>query len=676
MEDIMRTMEQEMYLLKSPFVTKQHDLQVASVYSDEDFDHNFHVGESKALLKPNDNLVAKWELEFGKDGGFSINTDIQSYTSLLKHIEGLNAKPIFFPIIKQPMLASLSAGGGYLHKTMLSSVLRKGNFKITIASIQNIQRKQTTLLIELPSVLMQQKDLSLKLVSTYFSCGFLHRVIFHQATFYDMFVNGYTDPESSPVVCALSAAVLTMRCKHVMDIVPYDQQMELGEYFFNKARQIVSLQFDEATIETMVVYLHMAFYKSNLLRPQEARVYLDMAIRIRQILAEDTYKSAPTASLSKSSRYAREYETFKRLHAGFLDVLRFIQFVNNQRGVPVKNTNNKSPNKDKSFEKVFQSICSSEYNPTPMSDESQQIVRAIMKENYVNLITQVVGPYFRRVRFGQDEFIPLSFLVKTEQDLHEVYNHKIPFDYRLSQSIFEDGISDEEFKKRLAQDNRTDIVSVSIASRYHQSILALHEPFLPVIKRPPVLAALSLLQEDVNLPQQNKRKREPELCNSPGETSLSSANTMSYSSSDDMDDYDDTEVVSAYSIRAQDICHKKAITVVRLLEYQCMTLGSCNVPVACLLCAWDILVRDSCLGMTLNNLEESGAGIFLTPNDIRLAREYAVRCIEVLRRGYVYNGAERDIWEYYERIEAQLLKALCFDTSPTAKYWEPVSTWY
>lgn len=671
MEDIMRTMEEELFLLKLP-LTKQHDLRAENAHSDEDSDKKIETDDNTSLSMLKNNVAAKWELQFGKDGGFSINTDIQSYTSLLKHIEALNAESTFFPIIRQPTLASLSVGDGFLHKNMISTVLRKGNFRITIASIQKSQRKQIPMLIEPPPVLTQQKGLSLQLANAYFACRFLHRVMFHQATFYDLFVN-YADPESSPVVCALSAAVLTMRCKHVMNLVPYDQQMELGEYYFNKARQAVSLQFDEATIETMIVYLHMALYKSNLLRPQEAHVYLDMAIRIRQILAEDTYKHPPTDSQTKS-RYAGEYENFKRLHAGFQDAIRFIQFVNNQRGVPVKNKN--KPRQEKTFEKVFRSICMEEYNPTAMPDESQQTVRAIMKENYLNDISAVVGPYFRRVRFGQEEMIPLSFLLKTEQDLHHVYNHKLPNEYRLSQSIFEDGLSDVEFKRRLQEDTRCDTVSVSIASRFHQSLLALHEPFLPVIKRPPVLAELSMLQEDVNPSSPKKRKRKFKEYHSPGEASLSSTNTMSSSSSEDTDDYDDIDVISVHSLRAQDICHKSAITVVRLLEYQCMTLGSCTIPIASLLCAWDILIRDSCLGMTLDDLEESGASNYLTPNDIRLAREYAVRCIEVLRRGYVYNGAEREIWEHYERIEVQLLKALCTDASPTAKYWEPVSTWY
>ncbi|KAG2236421.1 hypothetical protein INT48_008403 [Thamnidium elegans] len=649
LEDIIRTMEREMYLLKSPLLIK-HD----SAYADDDFDTT--VSRS---IQPTTATPANWQLTL-KQGRFSIHTDIQSYTSLLKHIETLGTQSLY-PIIKQPTLASLSAGGGYLHRHVLSSILRKGNYQA-------------------PKVISQQNNLALQLIDAYFSCRFLHRVIFHQKTFYDLFVDRRADPESSPVVCALSAAVLTMHCKHALSIVPYTEHMALAEYYFQKSRTAVSKQFDQVSMETMVAYLHMSLYKVNLLRPQEANMYLEMAIRIRQILAEDTYRLEPVYTTTKrtlkskiQSRYMREYETFKRLHAGFQDAVQFIQFVNNQRGVPVKQPKHKLCNKENTtFQKLFQSICAELYDPKPMPDESKQTIRAIMKEHYIGCMVKVVGPYFSRVRFGLDDMVPLSFLLKTEEDLKQVYYHQIPLNYRLAPSIFEDGLDDTEFKHRLQEDGRCDVVSVTLAARFYQSLLALHEPFLPVIKRHPTIMDLSMLQErtePVETTRQKKQKKKVRESQSPALASLSSSNTLSSSSSDDTDD-DDT-VLSVHALRAQEVCHKCSITVVRLLEYQCTTLQACTIPVPSLLCAWDILMRNACLGMTAVDLQESDASNYLTERDVQLAREYAVRCIEILRRGYIFNGAERGIWEYYEKIEKQLLNALDVSMLSTVKYWEP-----
>ncbi|KAI9257843.1 hypothetical protein EDC94DRAFT_522056, partial [Helicostylum pulchrum] len=628
LEDIMRTMEREMYLLKSPLLIK-HD----SAYADEDFDTTVSrsIQPTATTATP-----ANWKLTLN-GGQFSIHTDIQSYTSLLKHIETLGTQSLY-PIIKQPTLASLSAGGGYLHRHVLSSILRKGNYRATLHCIQTSQKQQQQQqqqqpkkLLEAPQAISQQSNLALQLIDAYFSCRFLHRVIFHQKTFYDLFVDRRVDPESSPVVCALSAAVLTMHCKHALSIVPYTEHMALAEYYFQKARTAVSKQFDQVSMETMVSYLHMSLYKVNLLRPQEANMYLEMAIRIRQILAEETYRLEPVYTTTKKtlkskiqSRYMREYETFKRLHAGFQDAVQFIQFVNNQRGVPVKQPKHKLCNKENTtFQKLFQSICAELYDPKPMPDESKQTIRAIMKEHYIGCMVKVIGPYFSRVRFGLDDMVPLSFLLKTEEDLKQVYYHQIPLNYRLAPSIFEDGLDDTEFKHRLQEDGRCDVVSVTLAARFYQSLLALHEPFLPVIKRPPTIMDLSIKKCEI------------------------------------------------HALRAQEVCHKCSITVVRLLEYQCTTLQACTIPVPSLLCAWDILMRNACLGMTAVDLQESGASNYLAERDVQSAREYAVRCIEILRRGYIFNGAERGIWEYYEKIEQQLLKALDVSMLSTVKYWEP-----
>ena len=686
LEDIMRTMEREMYLLKLPFLLKQGDesstsTAKTSVYSDDDdFDTHSHKVNSMSLNHKSRN-APRWQLKLGKEG-FTINTDIQSYTSLLKHIEALGTTSTFFPVVKQPTLASLSAGGGYLRRHVLSSILRKGQFKATLACIQKIEQRQSRFTIEpaTPTIVNEQPDLSLKLVNAYFSCRFLHRVVFHQKTFYEKFVNKRGDPEKSPVVCALAAAVLTMHCKHAMAIVPYDEQLSLGDYYFEKARHAVSLQFDEPCMETMIAYLYMSLYKANLLRPQEANMYLELAIRIRQLLAETTYQHPPvpiikdTKRIGKAksfNRYMGEYETFKRLHAGFQDAIEFIQFVNNKRGVPVKNTINRNTpsictNTNESFQKLFRSICADIYDPKPMPDESRQTVRAIMKEHYIARIAKTVGPYFRKVRFGDQDIIPLSFLMKTEEELNHVYYQQIPLDYRLATTIFEDGLDDTEFRKRLKEDGRCDVVSVTIAARFYQSRLALHEPFLPIITRPPSIIDLSLLQEttvDEEDKQGKKRKRKKDVY------------PTNSSSEEDTDGDGDSSILSVHALRAQDVCYRCAIIVVRLLEYQCTILEACTIPTPSLLCAWDILMRNSCLGMTQEDLEESGVSEYLSANDIQIAREYAVRCIEVLRRGYMFNGAERGIWEYYEDIENQLMKALCKNASPTAKYWEPVSTW-
>ncbi|KAI8875826.1 hypothetical protein K501DRAFT_338472 [Backusella circina FSU 941] len=652
LEDILKSMEREMCQLKS--LEKGNNMDI-TYELDADFDDTPVI--QKEQLKEN---THNWQLTIGNQNSIAIQTDITSFKTLLQHIEHLfsqQQQQMSTPLVKQPTLASLSAGGGYLRRYILSSYLRKGLFVSTMEGVRKVQHKQIKYIEYKDESLVKtwkhDKPIAIKLLEVYFSCRFLHRVLFHQKTFWDLFVNA-DDPEASPVVCAVCAALLTMHCKHVMHIIPYHQQVQLGEYFFQKARESLESQFDQVSLETLSAYLHMGIYKANILRPDEANVYLEMALRIRHILADDVYKYPPNhLSSSKSRRFIRsksftrtlgEWETFKRLHTGFQDVIQFIEFVNNERGVPVKG--HQRLRKRSHYYELFKEIPMLQYQPTPLPDESRQTVRAIMKEQFIGRIVSIVGPYFYRVRFGQDEMIPLSFLMTTEENLKRFYYHQLALDYQLSPCIFEDGIDDIEFKRRLNEDGRCDIASVTIAARFYQSQLALHEPFLPVMKR-----ARSNLDDHSLIAQYNIQPNKDDHTHH------------------DSDDDDNEDIVSIHALRAQEVCFKTAIIVVRLLEYQTNILEACTIPTPSLLTAWDIHMRNSCLGMSEQEIAQND---YLSASDVKISREFALRCIDVLKRGYLFNFAERSIWEHYQDIENQLLDALYVSNPPqSAHYWEP-----
>ncbi|KAI9487856.1 MAG: hypothetical protein EXX96DRAFT_94759 [Benjaminiella poitrasii] len=724
LEETMRNLEKEMTSFRSPLFIKQDK---KDDNSDDDFETDtFPSSSINDRLTKYQNAANNWQLTFNKNGSISIHTGIQSYSNLLNHIKALGTTSNFTPpIIKQPTLASFTIAGGYLKRNGLNSTLRKGNFIATIRTVRNLKHNQQDKLLLLsspsmsqsfspsssyiclqdpevtimmqaeskpPDIVYERENLALELINSYFSCCFLDRVVFHQKTFFDMFVNNNNDIESSPVVYALCATVLVIHCKHILAIVPYDQQFALGEYYFDKARSLIAMQFDEVSLETMITYLYMSLYKGKILQPKASYMYLEIAIRIRQILIETDYKALPITESSMAipltsigtngvkerrpvSRAVGEYEMFVRLHAAFMDATQFIQFINNQRGIPFNGKTGgpklhmKFNDQLKTFLKTFYRTCQDLYSPRVLADESQQMVRAIMKEYFLARTGKIMGPYIFRLRFSDNDLVPISLVMKTEQDIKNFYYRQMPTDYQLDDAIFEDGISDTEFKKRIREDKRCDIVSVSLAAQLYQSLIALHEPYLPVFYAPPALTDLVNMQ---GLPVEvepdekyvNKRKRDATERYPTPEVSTASE-----------EEDGKPDALHIYALRAQNICYKSAINVVRLLEYLCTELESCSIPQATLLCAWDILMRNSCLGMSDNDLEEAGVTKFMTKDAIQLSREYALRCIDVLRRGYMFNSAEKGILEYYKDIERQLLTTLCKPASSTAKYWEPVSTW-
>ncbi|KAI8880201.1 hypothetical protein K501DRAFT_325117 [Backusella circina FSU 941] len=625
-------LKQNVDQLRELMATMEDELQVVRTTT--------ATNSSNKKLK-NQDYQPNWQFSIGPLG-ITIHTDITSVQGLLFHIKALGA--LSDSILHPPTIPNrFYQDDDLLERHLLSSTLRRGNFQVLTKSIKSIQflnGSSDDAVVYHDTILNQQQTIMKQLVNTYFSCQFFNSVLFHERTFRRLFINGQR-LEQSPVACAICAVVLTIHCKHVLNVISYDQQMSWAHHFFKSARDVISMEFDTISLETVITYLLLAIYKANILRIEEAKVYLDMALRIRQLLQDEVYNN------NNSMVDPGEYETFKRLHKGFRHLCGFIQFLNRERGVPTRGKSymEKKKNDDESQNKqrdMIRNIFKLNFSPTPFDDESLLTARVIMKDVYALVLSGAIGSYLNRVRCGKDDMIPLSYVVKTEANLKEAYFQKIPSDFQLSMSIFEDGLDDVDFWKRLKDDPRCDLASVALATQYFQILVSLHEPFLPVLKKASHLPSSCSLITDDHLPVKAEESNDDE-------TSSSS----SFNSSQD------------HSLRAQDICFKSAIIVVRLLEYQCTMLPACTIARPTLLSVWDIHMRNACLGMS----EEE---FVLSPQNVQTAREYAIRCIGVLKRGYLFNAAERQIWEYYQNIEDQLLRALYgADSPPTAHYFEP-----
>ncbi|KAF7723159.1 hypothetical protein EC973_002294 [Apophysomyces ossiformis] len=557
-----------------------------------------------------------WQLTVMANG-MRIETNILSYVDLLNHIQKLSPT-----LVKQPSSPTLPT---VLERRFPWSAMRKGIFQATLRCIGQIAHQEFPTLHGPPKT-----TTTLALLDTYFSCQFYQQLIFHQPTFYKSFVSR-ADPESSAAVCALCAALLAMRCRHVLSIIPYDQQVRTGEYYFNRARMLVSLAFDEPTLETLCAYLLMAQYKVKLLRTDEAKLYLDIAVRMKHLLTNEYM--APDHD-------AGEREMFKRIHWGLWDVSTFIDYTNNRRGVPVKSMKHerdKAPLIDLNKNIVIQ-----DYLPIPLPDESEDVARALLREKYSKQLVICMRPYLCKVRFGEEKFLPLSMLTSTEEALNRNYHSILPASFRLPSDVLEDGLTDEEFQRRLRNYKYCDTSSVILGIKYHQALLSLHEPFLPAMpeRQGARKAGLSILEIDEN---------EDPVLSTP------------------------EEAVSAYALRAQEICYRCAVIIIRLMEYQVSNLHMCQIILPCLMSACDIHMRNACLG--LSDPEEMNA--FLTAKIVRSSRNYLIRAFNILRKGYLYNVAERGLWEHYQGVETQLLNAVTKVQPATVHYWEPMKpeTW-
>lgn len=550
--------------------------------------------------------------------GFSIETDIRSYDDLLQQVQ-LFSTTISIPLLKQPS----SNDPQLIPRYALPTSLRRAHYQASKRCMLLSENQSSPIIISNTLVNQFNHNLAIHLLDAYFSCQFYRTIFLHRNTFYSLFVNN-KDLHYSPVVSSFCAAILTLRCRHIQSTIPYEQQRQLQDLYYSRAHDLLEQTFDEPTLDTFMTYLFMAYYHSNLIRPKEARQYLDLGLRIRELIDEQ-YMSPDCNN--------NERELYKRLHVLISIIARKIEFLNNQRGIPLKV---KRPIRVISIE-LSKRIRSPKYQATPLSDESFQVERAILKDKYGSCINQILGPYLSHTRLSQDA-VPLSLLVKTESALNQYCFKDIPASYRLSLNIFENDISDAEFRQRLNNDKSTDPSTVTLAIRYYQALITIHEPFLPTL---------------------------------PPEFRINAFNTEQVAPSIDEPPTLEADKRDRFTMRALEVCYRSAVIITRLFEYLVLQENiCCENLMPLLLSAWDIHVRNACLGFADPEKAQKHVPIRV----VKASRDYVMRCIHVLRKGYCYNAADRAMWEHHQNMENQLLQAL-FATRPyTAEYWDPWSS--
>ena len=565
-------------------------------------------------------FTPNWKVTIGQSG-FSIQTDIRSYDDLLQQVQ-LFSTTISIPLLKQPS----STDPQLIPRYALPTLLRRAHYQASKRCMLLSQSQSSSSPTMTNNGLINEinYNLAIHLLDAYFSCQF-HRTIFlHRNTFYSLFVNN-KDLYFSSVVSSFCAAILTMRCRHIQSTIPHEQQRQLQNLYYNRAHDLIEQTFDEPSLDTFMTYMFMAYYHSNLTRPKEAQQYLEFGLRIRELI-DDQYMSPDCNN--------NERELYKRLHVLIAIIARKIEFLNNQRGIPLKV---KRPIRVMGLE-LSKRIRSSKYQVTPLMDEPFHVERSIMKDQYGSGISHILGPYLNHTRLSQDP-VPLSLLLKTESALNQYCFKDIPASYRLSLNIFENDISDGEFRHRLNNDKSTDPSTVTLAIRYYQALITIHEPFLPTLPsefRTNALDTEQVTASFVNEPptlEADKRDR--------------------------------------FTMRALEVCYRSAVVITRLFEYLVLQENiCCESLMPLLLSAWDIHVRNACLGFADPERAQKHVPIRV----VKASRDYVMRCIHVLRKGYCYNAADRAMWEHHQNIENELLQAL-FATRPyTAEYWDPWSS--
>lgn len=326
--------------------------------------------------------ASEWTLTMSKSG-LTINTSIQTFADLIFHI---------------PQLASLAINGAqfpmteHVRQNPASLIVKRvpnPSFalrrSLLLASLKSIESVRYRRLLDDDQYWISEEranELANQLVRTYFECLHYKRIVIHRKAFLDMFIKGRENILSGGV-CAFSAAIITMRCRHLLGIVSLADQETIGEFFFNRARGAISEAFDEVSLENYFTLLWMAKYKVGMLKPEDAKKYLEMAERQSELLAP-MYSSALESQHKQSPRDMGRTEMYRRLFLARREVVSSVSFLENKRGVPLAKSEHKVPHPSLN-EKERDQRYSAPAKITP--DDSILEKRGILRDRFMRMVS-------------------------------------------------------------------------------------------------------------------------------------------------------------------------------------------------------------------------------------------------------------------------------------------------
>jgi hypothetical protein len=327
--------------------------------------------------KPTDD-EPEWTLTLKKTG-ITINTSIKTFADLMYHLPQLASMAMYgfdlpIPAQVQETLYSLSLK----RATSPAFALRRA----LLMAAQKSADKMKTLKFHCHDTEdwvdeESANEIAKQLLKAYFECQHYKQILFHRKAFLDMYVNGRDNILCGPVY-AICAAITTMRCRHILNIIPYSEQFTAGEYFFAKARDSFVAAFDEISLDNYFTLMWMSKYQADALKPEASLHYLDMADRNQRLLD-------PIFTLERKlgKDHKKEQgisEMYRRLHHARLSILSNVRYLENRRGIPLA-SNLRPPNKS-----MFQAELAV---PTPRVTLDDNILekRAILRDRFVLMVS-------------------------------------------------------------------------------------------------------------------------------------------------------------------------------------------------------------------------------------------------------------------------------------------------
>ncbi|KAJ2959700.1 hypothetical protein NQZ79_g4842 [Umbelopsis isabellina] len=641
----------------------------------------YGVGAQLYQLPDNEaSLEQEWSLTMTKNG-LKIQTYITNVQELARQIQTMATQ--LQQVDAPPVYSLPTIGLEGLSNSLLLNFGKRAWMKILEGNRKALHRcvifMQDQVLPDVNRIQLDTPQISpnmiTKLLQVYFSCQHLKDLAVHRTAF----TEAYLHPNNirAPVY-AMCAYISTLRCKHVVRLIPYESQLMYGEHYFGQAREMFSEQFDDVTLEAYCTLTFMAAYKLNLMRPSEGENYLSMAKRIGQALLPEFSQlgGAPIDGLIvRSFKPNAQAEMFKRL-MNTCNRLNFMLFLLKHPPRVLNAAHQayrykvshavKKPMADK-FRLIHGGVHPRSLLLSYCANESRSELRYIQQSKYLALLKEVIHNVMDNFNSHFTGPIPSSYMTATfrafEQNMRNWYYQTLPKELQLHLPLFDDTISDAALLDAVNIDRMRDSVPLMLLIEYYHEYMVIAKRFLPRIPQyDQTNLNMTVFQDEFDAPEYHSHKpaRTPEKMERRRQKLRHIIEEFQLDwTEEELHDFYHTQLdlPQQFQIDAQDKCTRAANLVVRLLDQLTNSNFSCHFHLPTLMCAWDIHLRNSRLGHREIHLPDGP----VDPQVTRQARQNLVRCLAIMQRGYLYNTAERELWKHYQLMEQELMQELSQD---------------
>ncbi|KAG0171365.1 hypothetical protein DFQ28_004429 [Apophysomyces sp. BC1034] len=300
---------------------------------------------------------------------------------------------------------------------------------------------------------------TMQLLQAYLRCQHYKQLAIHARAFFRLFIEE-SPIEVSPAVMALCAMICSLRCKHIANVLPMDSLLEHGQYYFDRAHELVEDKFDEADIETFASYTFMAIYKLTLSQVEEGVRYGDMAERISYLLKsryDDDASSGDAILFHRLVQFLHRVRTYeevsmdrKKYCCSDNSTLRYCTLVNYDEG-HWKIAEDES-DREKLFVRMHQYILQ-------LQREAHQASRSLQSCNLFYL-AQLIA-------------------YQVELAARHWYVHTLPQGFKLSLSLFDTDISEEVFESTLDSECAQSAIPVLTTLAVYDEYMVVGQSYIP-----------------------------------------------------------------------------------------------------------------------------------------------------------------------------------------------------